>query len=85
MQVWARWQNCLEQSEPIGRSDEDAGATVIQNESDLLRLEQRIQWNEHAASRSRAEYRSDCFNTLFEIYRNPVATPQSESKEVVCG
>ena len=70
-----------ESGETLGTGDEDACAAVAQDMTDLRGLEHRIDRDECAACRCRAETGNDGLEPLVEPDRNPLAPAKTQTDE----
>jgi hypothetical protein len=72
-QIRAGGEHLAQQHQPLRRGDQHADVAVLQDEGHLLRLEDRVDRDEHRASGGGAEAGDHGFDALVEVDGDAVA------------
>ena len=81
LQVVALLERRFQEGQPFRRRHEHAGIAIAQDVTDLVRLQQRIDGDKHAACTRRAKCRNDRLRTLVEKNGDAFGTRQLQCHE----
>src|SRR6267142_5643011 len=77
-------QSRCEEPEPFDGRDHDADVAILEDVSDLVWLQQRVDWHKHSACRSGAKHRSDRFQAFLEADCHAFMARESQAQRSPC-